>query len=128
MENCVKRSKKLCAQCKYYDYCDRASRCDGKCYDCDDNGSQISARVHTRHKPNERTQRQRYIFNSRLCIPQVLRREYKFVFTCLRGKDERADHARSAKTSEAYAIQKSYGGLKLICLNTFTGRKRNGIS
>ena len=144
MENCVKRSKKLCAQCKYYDYCDRASRCDGKCYDCDDNGcennpvnkkpstkkvdAQISARVHTRHKPNERTQRQRYIFNSRLCIPQVLRREYKFVFTCLRGKDERADHARSAKTSEAYAIQKSYGGLKLICLNTFTGRKRNGIS
>lgn len=38
MENCVKCSKKLCAQCKYYDYCDRASRCDGKCYDCDDNG------------------------------------------------------------------------------------------
>ena len=29
MENCEKHSKN--------DYCDRASRCDGKCYDCDDN-------------------------------------------------------------------------------------------
>ena len=38
MENCEKHSKKLCAYCKHYDYCDRASRCDGKCYDCDDNG------------------------------------------------------------------------------------------
>lgn len=37
MENCEKHSKKLCAYCKHYDFCDRASRCDGKCYDCDDN-------------------------------------------------------------------------------------------
>ena len=36
---------------------------------------------------------------------QALRCKYKFVFTCLRGKDERTDHARSAKTSGAYAIQ-----------------------
>ena len=38
MENCKKRSKKLCAQCRHYDCCDHANRCDGKCFDCDDNG------------------------------------------------------------------------------------------
>ena len=36
MENCEKHSKKLCAQCRHYDYCDRASRCDGQCDCCDD--------------------------------------------------------------------------------------------
>ena len=38
MKPCIQNSKNTCMNCKYYDYCDRASRCDGKCYDCDDNG------------------------------------------------------------------------------------------
>ena len=29
MENCKKNSKLICSQCKHYDYCDRAKRCDG---------------------------------------------------------------------------------------------------
>ena len=33
MENCKKNSKLICFQCKHY--CDRAKRCDGKCYSCD---------------------------------------------------------------------------------------------
>ena len=35
MENCKMNSKLICSQCKHYDYCDRAKRCDGKCYSCD---------------------------------------------------------------------------------------------
>lgn len=38
MENCEKHSKKICSQCSHYDYCDRANRCDGRCYDCDNDG------------------------------------------------------------------------------------------
>ena len=34
MENCEKHSKKICAYCKHYDYCDRANSCDGRCYVC----------------------------------------------------------------------------------------------
>ena len=34
MENCEKHSKKICAYCKHYDYCDRVNRCDGRCYVC----------------------------------------------------------------------------------------------
>lgn len=35
MENCKKRSKLLCSQCRYFDHCDIAKRCDGVCYECD---------------------------------------------------------------------------------------------
>ena len=35
MESCKMNSKLICSQCKHYDYCDRAKRCDGKCYSCD---------------------------------------------------------------------------------------------
>ena len=34
MENCEKHGKKICAYCKHYDHCDRANRCDGRCYVC----------------------------------------------------------------------------------------------
>lgn len=35
MENCKKHSKLLCSQCRYFDQCDIAKRCDGICYKCD---------------------------------------------------------------------------------------------
>lgn len=35
MENCKKHSKLLCSQCRYFDQCDIAKRCDGVCYKCD---------------------------------------------------------------------------------------------
>lgn len=35
MENCKKHSKLLCSECRHYDYCDIAKRCDGVCYKCD---------------------------------------------------------------------------------------------
>ena len=38
MKPCIQNSKNTCMNCKHYEYCDRASRCDEKCYDCDDNG------------------------------------------------------------------------------------------
>ena len=41
MENCEKHSKKLCAQCRHYDYCDKANRCNGDC----DAATTISAKT-----------------------------------------------------------------------------------
>lgn len=35
MKTCRTDSKKHCMACKYYDYCDRANRCDGHCDKCD---------------------------------------------------------------------------------------------
>ncbi len=35
MENCKKHSKLLCLQCRHFDHCDVAKRCDGVCYECD---------------------------------------------------------------------------------------------
>ena len=31
-----KNSKKTCMNCKHYEYCDRANRCNGDCGRCDD--------------------------------------------------------------------------------------------
>ena len=36
MKPCIQNSRKTCMNCKHYDYCDRACRCDGRCYVCDD--------------------------------------------------------------------------------------------
>lgn len=37
MNNCKSGSKKNCMNCKHYDYCDIANRCDGNCSACDIN-------------------------------------------------------------------------------------------
>mgnify|MGYP001109422243 CR=1 FL=1 len=36
MRLCEKNSKKTCMNCKHYEYCDRANRCNGDCGHCDD--------------------------------------------------------------------------------------------
>ncbi len=36
MSTCKQNSKKTCINCKHYEYCDRANRCDGDCGHCDD--------------------------------------------------------------------------------------------
>lgn len=35
MNNCEKHSKLICSECRHYDCCDIAKRCDGACYSCD---------------------------------------------------------------------------------------------
>ena len=73
MENCEKHSKKLCAQCKYYDYCDRASRCDGKCYDCDDNGCENNPV--NKKSPTKKVDELKFLLTSVFVINQTS--EYK---------------------------------------------------
>lgn len=34
--DCKTNSKKFCMVCQHYDYCDKANRCDGNCFICDD--------------------------------------------------------------------------------------------
>lgn len=36
MKPCIQNSKKICMNCKHYEYCDRANRCIGDCGHCDD--------------------------------------------------------------------------------------------
>lgn len=36
MKPCFQNSKKTCMNCKHYEYCDRANRCNGDCGHCDD--------------------------------------------------------------------------------------------
>ena len=35
MKPCIQNSKQTCMNCKHYEYCDKANRCDGRCYECD---------------------------------------------------------------------------------------------
>ncbi len=35
MTNCEKHSKLICSECRHYDCCDIAKRCDGRCWNCD---------------------------------------------------------------------------------------------
>lgn len=36
MKPCIQNSKKICMNCKHYEYGDRANRCNGDCGHCDD--------------------------------------------------------------------------------------------
>lgn len=35
MNGCKLNSKKVCSNCPYLGYCDKANVCDGRCYECD---------------------------------------------------------------------------------------------
>lgn len=71
MENCEKHSKKLCAQCRHYDYCDRASRCDGQCDCCDDSECKNNSKYKKTKVKTKKLDELKFLLTSVLVINQT---------------------------------------------------------
>ena len=71
MENCEKHSKKLCAQCRHYDYCDRASRCDGQCDCCDDSECENNSKYKKTKVKTKKLDELKFLLTSVLVINQT---------------------------------------------------------
>ena len=71
MENCENHSKKLCAQCRHYDYCDRASRCDGQCDCCDDSECENNSKYKKTKVKTKKLDELKFLLTSVLVINQT---------------------------------------------------------
>ena len=71
MENCEKHSKKLCAQCRHYDYCARASRCDGQCDCCDDSECENNSKYKKTKVKTKKLDELKFLLTSVLVINQT---------------------------------------------------------